>query len=105
MESEVSLVESCSERNRNQLESSELVLVGNPGTTHVGRHLWTALQELGVHTHFCDSEQAYRANPIVSKFNWWLRGHRPAGLLVFGRQVSDACITSGARYLLTTGLA
>ncbi|MDP9171219.1 MAG: glycosyltransferase, partial [Acidobacteriota bacterium] len=82
-----------------------LVLVGNPAIWHVGRHLRVAAEMLALPVRICDSSAAFRSNPVFTKFNWWLRGHRPTHLAGFSRAVERACRESGAGYLLTTGLA
>jgi len=54
---------------------------------------------------FCDSEEAFRAHPAIARLNWWMRGHRPARLREFSRDVVRTCIESGARCVITTGIA
>ncbi|MEP6714502.1 MAG: glycosyltransferase [Terriglobia bacterium] len=89
----------------NSTAAVPLVIVGNPAIWHVGRHLGVAAESLAVPVRICNSDAAFEANPLLAKFNWWFRSHRPTHLSGFGEEVARACQEMGAGYLLTTGLA
>src|SRR5690242_1416386 len=69
--------------------SSSILIVGNPGEIHVGRHLLHAAQEAGIHASVCDTTSAYAGSKVQRTYSWRLRGHRPANLAAFSRQVVD----------------
>lgn len=82
-----------------------LVLVGNPGLTHVGSHLRNAASAMHLPLRFCDSEEAFRAHPVIARLNWWMRGRRPARLKRFSREAVRTSIESGACCVISTGIA
>ena len=69
-----------------------LLLVGNPGPEHVGRHFHDAAGDLGIDTVFLDVRPAYAS--ALQKVSWHLRGHRPGRLRAFSRDVVQACRAS-----------
>jgi spore maturation protein CgeB len=85
--------------------ASSLVLVGNPQVVHVAAHLSTAATDLGHSVALLNSDEAFAGNRWVRKFSWHLRGHRPARLREFSRQVVEACHKQQAPYMLATGIA
>lgn len=85
------------------LPGAPLVLVGNPGPEHVGRHFHDAAESLGIETVFLDLRRAHAS--VLQKVSWHLRGHRPARLLAFSRDVVAACRDVRAGCLLVTGIA
>jgi spore maturation protein CgeB len=93
------------QRPMSQPSADSVVLVGNPGPEHVGNHLRNAARALHVPVQFCDSGLAWRAWAPVARFNWWMRGHRPARLTSFSRGVASECKDNAAKGLLSTGLA
>lgn len=80
-----------------------LVLVGNPGPEHVGRHFHDAAGELGIETMFLDLRRAHTS--VLQKVSWHLRAHRPGRLQSFSREVVAACRDVRAGCLLVTGIA
>jgi len=82
-----------------------IVIVGNPDPVHVGAHLADAAATLGVPVHFCDARKAWEAGGVRRRAEWWLRGHRPARLRLFSRNVVRATRESGSRVIVATGLA
>lgn len=82
-----------------------LLIVGNPGGVHVGRHLREAAHGLGIPVELVSSDDAYQATRAVRALNWHLRGHRPARLIPFGTTVLERCRQWEPDCVLTTGLA
>lgn len=81
-----------------------LVIAGASGLEHIGRHLSSAADQLGISHRFVDVSDAYRGSFVTRKVQWHLCGRRPARLLPFSNKVLNAC-RSDARYLITIGLA
>lgn len=82
-----------------------VVLVGNPGSIHVGGHLLAAARSAGVAVTLCDVHQADRGPRWFRRGYWRLAGKRPTGLGAFSRQVAEACGRFGAECLLAVGIA
>jgi spore maturation protein CgeB len=82
-----------------------IVIVGNSEEIHIGAHLYSAARELGIVVEFCDMMKAYDGFWILTKFNWWVRGHRPNRLRAFSREVVNACKRVKPQCLLVTGIA
>ena len=82
-----------------------VVIVGNPGTVHVGAHLQNAAIELGYNVVFCNSNDAYLGNWFLAKMSWHALGHRPLRLNNFSERVVAACRATRPAYLITTGIA
>lgn len=82
-----------------------LLIVGDPGETQVGAHLRDAAGELDVPVGFCDTRQAYTADPLTRRVLWWLGGRRPARLDAFSEYVWSRVQESRPDVLLATGLA
>jgi spore maturation protein CgeB len=93
------------ENDASPVSPGAILLVGNPAAEHVGNHLLCAAQSLEIPVQLCSSDLAFRANPLLEKFNWWFRSHRPARLGEFSRDVVKSFIQADARYLLSTGIA
>jgi spore maturation protein CgeB len=87
------------------LNGEGLLLVGNPDPVHVGAHFLKAASVLGLRVRLCDVRLAFRAHPLVAKFNWWLRGRRPSRLHDFGRGVVEACRAFRPTWLVSIGIA
>lgn len=84
---------------------SSLLLVGNPAEFHVGAHFHRAAESLGLATEMFDAREAFAGPTPLVKFNWWLRGHRPARLREFERRAMSACGKCAPAWMLTTGIA
>lgn len=82
-----------------------LLIIGNPEIIHIGAHLFRGAKEIGLPARLCDMRAAYDAPWPVRKFNWCVRGRRPAHLISFSCHVVEECRTYKPRWLLTTGLA
>ena len=82
-----------------------VALVGNPNAIHAGAHFANAARSLGLQTSVCNSDEAYIANLLWRKVNWWLLDHRPARLNAFSDEVVSVCEQHRPAALLTTGLA
>ncbi len=82
-----------------------LLIVGNPGEVHVGRHLAEAGRGLGLQVAMCNSDDAFSAPRAVRVLNWHLRCHRPARLRHFGETVLDRCEQWRPDWVVATGLA
>jgi spore maturation protein CgeB len=82
-----------------------VLIVGNPGEVHVGRHLLRAAGQMGIDATLCDTSAAYAASTVRRTFNWRLRGRRPAHLTTFGRDVVAKCRERRPSTLIATGIA
>jgi hypothetical protein len=82
-----------------------LVLVGNPGVTHVGAHLHYAAKNLGFRAIFVDVNEAFTGSVWWRKLNWWGRGHRPPRLRQFSTHLVQLCREIRPTWLLATGLS
>lgn len=89
----------------NIVDVQHVLIVGNPEPFHVGAHLLNAAHALELSAELCDSQHAYAAAWPVTKFNWHLRGHRPARLREFSRSVLERCQVLKPHALLTTGIS
>ena len=83
----------------------ELVLVGNPGEVHVGAHLRTAANTLGLAVTFCDTTQAFHGGTLRQKIDWWVRARRPTHLRKFSHRVVRICLGVRPKWLVCTGIA
>ncbi len=91
-------------KNAEHSTDRTLVLLGNPGVTHVGAHLYHAAKSLGLRVILVNTLEAF-AGPIwVRKINWWVRGHRPPRLRQFSGQLVRLCREIRPTWLLATGL-
>jgi spore maturation protein CgeB len=82
-----------------------VVIVGDPGESHIGRHLDRAARALGLDVALCDVTSAHSGSPVAKLVNWRLRGHRPNRLKPFSRHVLDVCRAKHPTHLIATGLA
>lgn len=96
---------SSAESQAGPLKGRSLVLVGNPDAEHVGAHLRLAAEALRLRVDLCDTKQAFVGPAWRTRFNWWLRGHRPSQLRAFSRRVVELCRERRPDWLLSTGLA
>jgi len=87
------------------LENARLLLVGNPGEVHVGRHFANAANTLGIPLRFLDIAQASSSNQWINRFNYHFNGRHPARLRSFSQQVLESCRDFRPTALLTTGIA
>jgi hypothetical protein len=82
-----------------------LLLVGNPDPMHVGAHLRSAAEALGMETVMCDLTEAYDGPLWRNRFNWWALGRRPTRLREFSAKVLETCRDMRPTFLLATGIA
>ena len=82
-----------------------VLIVGNAGEVHVGRHLLHAAGESGIEATLCDTTTAYAGSTLTRAFNWRLRGRRPANITEFSRQVVQVCRERQPAAVIATGLA
>ena len=87
------------------MTSSTVVIVGNPGEVHVGRHLLHAAKENGIPATLCDTNAAYAGSRLQKTFNWRVRGRRPTRIAEFSRQVVAICREHRPTSIIATGLA
>ncbi len=87
------------------MSGTSLILVGNPGTVHVGRHFYKGAESLRCSVTFLDAGEAFLASPMIAKLNWRVRGHWPTHLVEFSQRVLQACRELRPRWLLSTGIA
>ena len=85
--------------------SVRILIVGNAGRVHIGRHLEKAACELGSNARLIDVTAAYEGNPVKRRIDWWLRGRRPSRMPTFSEGVVRACREFRPDYLIATGLA
>lgn len=83
----------------------KLLLVGNGRPEHVGSHLQAAARTLELDLAFAGVEAADSDSVLRRKFNWWVRGRRPARLTAFSSAVVEQCRQFQPRWILTTGIA
>lgn len=82
-----------------------LLIVGDPGAGHVGRHLLEAARELGRRVALLDVGDAFDGPAWRRRLAWRALGHRPPALRSFSRRVAETVRESGATIVLATGLA
>jgi spore maturation protein CgeB len=87
------------------MTSPSILIVGNPGEVHVGRHLLHAAREAGMQATLCDTTAAYAGSTFQRAYHWRLRGHRPVNLASFTQCVVSACREHKPSSVITTGLA
>lgn len=85
--------------------SNRIVIVGNPDPIHVGAHFNHAAQGLNLKIRLCDSREAFTGPAWLTKFNWWIRGHRPSRLREFSDQLVRVCQEFQPSWILSMGLA
>jgi spore maturation protein CgeB len=81
-----------------------LLIAGDPGEIHVGRHFLSAARALQVDAEISNIRKAYEAPWLVRKINWFLRGHRAGGMESYCRGLLDQCRTFRPDLLLCTGI-
>jgi hypothetical protein len=86
-------------------EQARLLIVGNPGTVHVGAHFLDAAKTLGLEVTLADTRRAYSGPWWLNQINWRMRGRRPTRLAAFGVEVLNACATLRPHWVVTTGIA
>ena len=82
-----------------------VLIVGNDGGTNVGASLVRAARTLGIPVELADARAAFDAPKAVARFNWWLRGRRPARLESFSASVVARWRVRQPAALIATGLA
>jgi spore maturation protein CgeB len=82
-----------------------VLIVGNAGEVHVGRHLLRAARDAGIEATLCDTSAAYTGSAVRRAYNWRVRGHRPANIEAFSRQVAATCQEMKPGSMVATGLA
>jgi hypothetical protein len=87
------------------MTSPSVLIVGNSGEVHVGRHLLQAARDLKIEVTLCDTSAAYAGSAVRRTYNWRLRGHRPANISGFSQKVIAACRERHPSTVVTTGLA
>src|SRR5262245_30229255 len=85
--------------------SGRVLIVGNSGEAHVGRHLERAATEIGVTAHLFDVSAAYEGYGVQRRIDWWLRGRRPSRLRAFSAEVVHACRDFRPDWVISTGIA
>ena len=68
-----------------------LLIVGNPGTSHVGAHLRAAAEEMSIAVELCDTRAAFDAAWLERQWHWRVRGHNPPRLRAFQTSVLERC--------------
>jgi len=86
-------------------DGCRLLLLGNGDIRHVGHHFQRAAEILKIEACFRDTKPAYAGNLIIRKFQWSLRGHRPAQLRRYSKDIVHSCLNDRVNLLLSTGIA
>lgn len=94
--------QSCSREKRYH---QRLLIVGNPGTVHVGAHLLAAAKSLGLETTFVDLGQSWSSNRWLNRIAYRFAGRRPTRLRAFGQEVRDAVDRFHPNFMLVTGIS
>ena len=82
-----------------------VLIVGDSGPAHIGRHEQVASRDLGEEMPLMDTNEAYAAPRIVKALFWRLLGHRPARLIEFSQRLVSRCADYKPDLVLTFGLA
>jgi spore maturation protein CgeB len=82
----------------------KMLIVGSRGATHIGGSLERAALELGLNVNLLDLQLAMQAPRLIQKFNWHLRGHRPARLKDFNKEAVTMTKALKSDLLLSVGL-
>ena len=82
----------------------KIIIVGYPQAHHVGSHFLYAARSLELEPKLCDMSKAYKTGLIKKKVNWWLRGHLPARLRQFSKEILKECMEFEPNWILCTGL-
>jgi hypothetical protein len=85
--------------------NARLLLVSVFGGNHLGTHLRSAAQELGIETRILDTEEANTAPLMVQRAYRLVRGDRPLWLRGFSRRVLNECRAFEPTWCLSTGRA
>ncbi len=83
----------------------KILIVGNPGPTHVGGHFINAAKHLGHSVSQMDMVEAYAGPKLLKSIYWHLLGRRPMKLHQFSRAAAAFCDSHKPHLVLTTGLA
>ena len=86
------------------MTTPRVLIVGNPGEVHVGRHLLRAADMLGVPAELIDVAAAW-GGPAVVRRALWRWDHRPYHLRRFGQRVLDECERFAPTLVLVTGIS
>lgn len=81
-----------------------VLIVGNPGEVHVGRHLRRAAGSLGIAAELIDVAAAW-GGPAAVRRALWAWDRRPYHLRRFSRQVIDECERFAPTLVLVTGIS
>lgn len=84
---------------------SKILIVGCPDQTHVGGFFLKAARERGLECDIVNVAAAYEGNPLMRRFNWWVRGRVPNCLAEFSRNVLEKCREQEPQLVLSTGIA
>ena len=86
---------------QNQLENNmRLLIIGNPGSYHVGAHFRSAATALGLEVEILDSANAYGKNIWLNRIFKLLFRRRLIFLGRFGREVVAQCRGFSAKLAL-----
>lgn len=83
---------------------TRVLIIGLGAAVHVGAHLLSAAQSLGVEADLLDVTSAYEAPRWLAQINWRLRGHRPTHLDAFSDQVLRRCAEYQPQVVIVTGI-
>ena len=86
------------------MSPGKVLIVGNPSEGHVGSHLLAAAGEMNQPVEFMNVLRAYEGSLLRRKWNWWVRGHRPADLANFERELVALCQRTKPAALLVVGI-
>ncbi len=83
----------------------KLLIIGLPGTTHIGGTFLKVAHNLHLNPKFINVDLAYQAPKWLKTINWHLRGRYPSNLNTFSQDIVKQCINLQPQWLLTTGIA
>jgi spore maturation protein CgeB len=81
-----------------------VLIVGNPGEAHVGRHLLLAAGALGTTAELIDVAAAWGGHAVVRRA-LWVWDHRPYRLRQFGQHVLEQCERFTPTVVIVTGIS
>jgi spore maturation protein CgeB len=82
-----------------------VLIAGLSGSSHIGGSFMRAAGKLGLGTHFCDMNEAWRPGTLLQKLLWHFGDRRPVRMGGFGLKVLHACAQFRPDLLLATGMA
>lgn len=83
----------------------KVLILGNPGETHVGRHFLSASSAAGLESNLSDIIGAFEGPRLFRSLFWHAFGRRPMKLGRFSASIVERCRIERPNFLLATGIA